>query len=225
MKGLFALLIILLMVNVIVSAEMDGGDVDQPADGDLDAIDQSSDTSETSAGFESTNGEITTVDESGLPIGIQNLRVLHIGDSHTAGAYGQELDRLLRTKFSVVTTAGVCGAKAQYYLDGTENKCSNNPEEKCCGNFYATNNIKETPSKSGYQIGKLIDTLNETSFPPDIFIISLGTNYKNDNFLHSYLLLGRLYKEQYYNTEKNNNKVILIFKITLVNIFIEFIMN
>lgn len=46
-------------------------------------------------------------------------RVLHIGDSHTAGIYGQTMDKLLRSTGAKVTTVGSSSSRPSWFLDGT----------------------------------------------------------------------------------------------------------
>ncbi len=48
----------------------------------------------------------------------RGVRVLHIGDSHTAGTYGQSIDRLMRRTGATVETYGSAGSSAWWWVKG-----------------------------------------------------------------------------------------------------------
>lgn len=96
-------------------------------------------------------------------------RILHIGDSHVVGDYGQWLDHLLRTTGAKVETYGSCGTTSVHWLNGQKTTCGFlEIDESGNGKSYST---KETP-----MINALI-----AEFNPDIIIVSLGTNFKTSS--------------------------------------------
>lgn len=97
-----------------------------------------------------------------------NDRVLHIGDSHTAGIYGQTMDKLLRSTGAKVETVGSSSSRPSWYLDGTPTKWGfySKDEE---GHVDAPANWKEphpTPT-----LPNLINKMH-----PNVIMISLGAN-------------------------------------------------
>jgi hypothetical protein len=49
--------------------------------------------------------------------------VLYVGDSHTVGSFGHELDRLLRTENAEVATYGSCGSSPEWWSTGHPTNC------------------------------------------------------------------------------------------------------
>ena len=86
--------------------------------------------------------------------------ILYIGDSHTAGDYGKEMDRLLKTKSSNVYTYGCVSANAQDFIAGTRT---------CDRGSTFQNQVKD------YTLPKIDDLL--TTHNPNIVIVSLGSNH------------------------------------------------
>ena len=108
----------------------------------------------------------SNIDSSG-PLLKQGTKVLIIGDSHTVGIYGQEMDKLARSTGATVQTYGVAGSSPSWWFSGTKTKCgfySNDAEghKKTAGMGDATPtpNIKELIAKA----------------KPDVVIVSLGAN-------------------------------------------------
>ncbi len=97
-------------------------------------------------------------------------RVLHIGDSHTVGIYGTELDRLLRAAGATVETYGSSGSAPSWWIDGhptTMGWVARHAD----GTVDAPSNWKAphpTP-----KLGELVAT-----FRPSVVIISLGANLR-----------------------------------------------
>lgn len=97
--------------------------------------------------------------------------VLHIGDSHTAGIYGKEMDMLLRKTGAKVTTVGSSGSSPIWWLNETPTKSG----------FYLKDqdgNL-DNPSdwKAPHITPKLINLINK--YHPEIIIFSLGANMIN----------------------------------------------
>lgn len=95
-------------------------------------------------------------------------RVLHIGDSHTAGVYGKELDSLMRNTGAKVQTYGSSGASPSWWINGNITKSG----------FYSKDDKGNIDSPANWQdphlTPLLIDLIKE--FRPNIIIISLGAN-------------------------------------------------
>lgn len=93
-------------------------------------------------------------------------KVLVIGDSHTAGPFGDELDRLLRAKGANVHTVGSSGATADNFITGkgTTNGFSD----------HKTNG--QTQKTAAHATPKLEELINEDK--PDTILVNLGANFR-----------------------------------------------
>ena len=102
---------------------------------------------------------------SGGHIGAGN-RVLVIGDSHTAGLYGDELDRQLRARGAQVHTVGSSGASASNFINGRGTKVG-----------YADHRVDgKTERVASHATPKLEDLINQDK--PDVIVVNLGANFR-----------------------------------------------
>lgn len=117
----------------------------------------------------------------------KNTRVLHIGDSHTAGFYGKEMDRLLRETGAKVRTYGSSGSSPASWFNGFVTKS---------GFYYKDENEKDeipqdwkmiTPEfelelaegiKKDWQTPTKTPNIKDIilEFKPNVIIFSLGAN-------------------------------------------------
>lgn len=93
-------------------------------------------------------------------------KVLVIGDSHTAGAFGDELDRLLRAKGANVHTVGSSGATADNFITG-KGTTVGYADHKANG---------QTEKTASHATPKLEDLINQDK--PDTIIVNLGANFR-----------------------------------------------
>ncbi|MBI6547032.1 MAG: hypothetical protein HY692_09575 [Cyanobacteria bacterium NC_groundwater_1444_Ag_S-0.65um_54_12] len=99
------------------------------------------------------------------------MRVLHIGDSHTVGVYGHEMDQLLRKTGATVATYASAGSAPSWWLNGTVTRSGYLAKDEY-GNVDQPTNWREprvTP--------KLTDLIRR--FQPNILVVSLGANLIN----------------------------------------------
>jgi hypothetical protein len=95
-------------------------------------------------------------------------KVLHIGDSHTVGIYGREMDKLMRATGASVSTFGSAGSSPSWWLQGTTTHS---------GFFGRGEDGKiDSPAdwKTPHKTPKLPDLLKQTQ--PSVIVISLGAN-------------------------------------------------
>ncbi len=92
-------------------------------------------------------------------------KILILGDSHYAGTYGQELDKLLKQSGNIVESYGCVSATAQHYIDGGKH---------CIKPIQGSthNSIQED-----YTLSPITQYLS--TFSPNIVIISLGGNIES----------------------------------------------
>lgn len=122
---------------------------------------------ERSVGESSASGDATS--QSPPPSGGQvksGSKVLVIGDSHTAGAFGDELDRLLRAKGAQVHTVGSSGATADNFISGKGTTVG-----------FADHKVNgQTQKTAAHATPRLEDLINEDK--PDTIIVNLGANFR-----------------------------------------------
>ncbi len=98
-------------------------------------------------------------------------RVLHIGDSHTVGIYGQEMDKHLRSSGAKVETYGSAGSSPHWWINGQTTRSG----------FFGRNQdeVTDKPAKwnDPHPTPKL-NTLLER-FRPNVVVFSLGANLIN----------------------------------------------
>lgn len=95
-------------------------------------------------------------------------RVLHIGDSHTVGIYGQEMDKHLRSTGAKVATYGSAGSSPKWWITGQTTRSG----------FFSRDGEEKTtqPAKwnDPHPTPKLKALLAE--FRPNVVVFSLGAN-------------------------------------------------
>ena len=111
-------------------------------------------------GITCTPGEVRAVN-----IGSAQARILHLGDSHTAGSYGNTIHTLL-SQVGVVETYGCGGAAAATYK--IQGRCG------ASGSIHIDRNNETSQLGAAPYIPNLI-----IDFKPTVVIISLGTNFQN----------------------------------------------
>lgn len=93
-------------------------------------------------------------------------RVLVIGDSHTAGLYGDELDRQLRARGAQVHTVGSSGASASNFINGRGTTVG-----------YADHGMDgRTQKTASHATPKLEELINQDK--PDVIVVNLGANFR-----------------------------------------------
>jgi hypothetical protein len=93
-------------------------------------------------------------------------RVLVIGDSHTAGLYGDELDRQLRARGAQVHTVGSSGASASNFINGRGTTVG-----------YADHGMDgHTQKTASHATPKLEELINQDK--PDVIVVNLGANFR-----------------------------------------------
>lgn len=109
--------------------------------------------------------------QNGKPLIGPGTRVLHIGDSHTVGIYGREMDKLMRSTGAQVATYGSAGSSPSWWLQGTTTRSG----------FYARGEDGKVDSPADWETPrktpKLPDLLKKHQ--PGVIVISLGANLIN----------------------------------------------
>jgi LysM repeat protein len=110
----------------------------------------------------------TATTEDNRPMITENSRVLHIGDSHTVGIYGTEVDSLMRKTGAKVQTYGVAGSSPSWWWNGTTTKCGyvGRDDKGKVDQPPDWRTPRTTPNFSG-----LVQ-----EFQPSVVVISLGAN-------------------------------------------------
>lgn len=102
-----------------------------------------------------------------------NDRVLHIGDSHTVGIYGQEMDKHLRSTGAKVETYGSAGSSPQWWLTGQATRSG----------FFGKDETGKTDAprdwKQPHATPKLPNLMQR--FQPNVVVFSLGANLLGAN--------------------------------------------
>lgn len=96
-------------------------------------------------------------------------RVLVIGDSHTVGTYGAELDRLLRATGARVETRGSAGSSPSWWLTGRPTRCGFVAR-------HADGSVDEPPWNAPHATPLIRDLLGPEGV--DLLIVSLGANMR-----------------------------------------------
>lgn len=98
-------------------------------------------------------------------------RVLHIGDSHTVGIYGQEMDKHLRSSGAKVETYGSAGSSPHWWITGQTTRSG----------FFSRNQdeVTDQPAKwnDPHATPQLKNLLER--FRPNVVVFSLGANLIN----------------------------------------------
>lgn len=98
----------------------------------------------------------------------KGTKILAIGDSHSVGIYGSELDRLLRATGASVRSVGVSGSSPSWWWRGTVTK-SGYVDRKVDGSKDQPKDWRTPRATPSY--AKLLQDVQ-----PDLVIISLGAN-------------------------------------------------
>jgi len=93
-------------------------------------------------------------------------KILFIGDSHSVGIFGQELDRMFRNDpNTIIATYASCGSIANWFFTGKATKC---------GYFYRPSDGRsETGTTAATPL--IEDIIKQ--FQPDYLVVELGGNY------------------------------------------------
>ncbi|GIW23237.1 MAG: hypothetical protein KatS3mg068_2244 [Candidatus Sericytochromatia bacterium] len=117
----------------------------------------------------------------------ENSRVLHIGDSHTVGYYGKEMDKLFRQTGAKVMTLGSSGSTPSSWLNGYVTKSGfrlidETGKDRVPSELRIIDKDTERKLKNGqlkeWQIPTKTPNLNDliSSFRPNVIVFSLGAN-------------------------------------------------
>lgn len=115
-------------------------------------------------------GQQTTPGQGASPVTIgPGTKVLEIGDSHTVGTFGQELDKKLRSTGAQVATYGSAGASASNYIKGT-------PTTYGYSEHHADGTTSTTPYGQSHATPKLEELIEKEH--PNVLVINLGANFR-----------------------------------------------
>lgn len=104
----------------------------------------------------------------GEPLLKPGTKVLHIGDSHTAGIYGTEMDKLMRDTGAKVQTYGVSGSSPSWWWNGTTTKSG------YFGRDEEGNTDRPANWRTPRQTPNLEKLIREQR--PEVLVVSLGAN-------------------------------------------------
>ena len=115
-----------------------------------------------------SSGSSSNSSNSDGPIITPDSRVLHIGDSHSVGVYGHEMDDLMRATGATVSTTAVAGSSPSWFMNGTVGKCG----------YYSKDENGKVVSPADWRtpmqtplLQNMIDT-----YKPSVLVVSLGAN-------------------------------------------------
>lgn len=102
-----------------------------------------------------------------------NTRVLHIGDSHTVGIYGREIDGLMTSTGAKVQTYGSAGSTPSWWLNGHSTKSG----------FYSKDDEGKVDNPANWKEPHPTPKLNNLidNFKPNVIVFSLGANLVKAN--------------------------------------------
>lgn len=110
----------------------------------------------------------------------RKVKILHVGDSHTAGTYGRELYRLLTSEGYEVQAYGCVSAQPLHYLSGGFN---------CRKDWGSSINNQLSEYKTS-SVEELI-----SSFQPDVIVVSLGGNQLKGDTVYNPESINELFKK------------------------------
>ncbi len=113
-------------------------------------------------------------------------KVLMIGDSHTVGAFGTELDKQLRTTGAQVATYGASGSSATQWANG--GTTSSGYVERG-----ANGQVVQPPWNQQHSIPKLEDLIAKEK--PGVIIVNLGANFRGGDPTSQVRSLGEIAKK------------------------------
>ncbi len=104
----------------------------------------------------------------GVPIITSESRVLHIGDSHTCGAYGKAIDAMMRESGATVNTYGVSGSNPRWWFNGTIGKSG----------YFAKDENGRVDQPADWRTPRATPILSELikQKKPTVLVVSLGAN-------------------------------------------------
>jgi hypothetical protein len=111
--------------------------------------------------------------QAASPVNIgAGTRVLEIGDSHTVGTFGQELDAKLRGTGAQVSTYASAGANPSDFVNGTGHKYG-----------YWEKHADGSEKKAGYGTNAAPPKLESliASEKPHVIVVNLGANFRSGN--------------------------------------------
>lgn len=133
------------------------------------------------------SGPATPSTSGASPVKIgPGTRVLEIGDSHSVGTFGKELDRKLRGTGAQVSTYASAGASASTFVKGTPTKYGY--WEKRADGSQVTANYGQ--SKATPKLDNLI-----AREKPHVIIVNLGANFRGGNPKSQVDQLGQIAKK------------------------------
>lgn len=113
-------------------------------------------------------------------------RVLMIGDSHTVGAFGTELDAKLRSTGAQVATYGASGSSATQWANGGTTRSGWVARG-------ANGQLEQPPWNQPHQIPKLEDLIAREK--PGVIIVNLGANFRGGDPTSQVRSLGEIAKK------------------------------
>lgn len=112
-------------------------------------------------------------DSPARPLINPDARVLHIGDSHTVGTYGKEMDKMFRETGAKVRTYGSAGSSPTWWFNGTTTHSG----------FYAKDDEGKVDSPADWRTPHKTPKFSTLiqDYKPNVIVISLGANMLGAN--------------------------------------------
>lgn len=124
---------------------------------------------------------------TGGPTSIGNgTKVLMIGDSHTVGTFGTELDQKLRSTGAQVETYGASGSSASQWVNGGTTSSGFVAR-------HADGSVQQPPWNSRQSVPKLEELIAKNK--PDVIIVNLGANFRGGDPTAQVRSLGEVVKK------------------------------
>ncbi len=135
----------------------------------------------------SSSGNSTPSAPTAAPTSIgPGTRVLMIGDSHTVGAFGAELDAKLRSTGAQVATYGASGSSATQWANGGTTRSGWVARG-------ANGQVEQPPWNQPHAIPKLEELIAREK--PGLIIVNLGANFRNGDPTSQVRSLGEVAKK------------------------------
>ncbi|MBT7903500.1 hypothetical protein HN587_06575 [Candidatus Woesearchaeota archaeon] len=122
-----------------------------------------------------SDGSISATQTTSINLG-EGVKILHIGDSHSAQTYGKELAAQLRSGGATVRHYGQCGSRPSWWLEKDSTKNANSGvsgHATTCGSLFILEDGKKNLVKT--RATPLLPNLM-SEFKPDYVAVSLGAN-------------------------------------------------
>jgi hypothetical protein len=131
--------------------------------------------------------DFSGMNNSGQKLINENTRVLHIGDSHTAGIYGSNIDKMMRATGAKVFTLASSGSSAASWIDGYTTKSGFYYHDETGKNSVPQDWKVMTPAIAeklknhkikDWQVPVKTPNVNDMidKFKPNVIVFSLGAN-------------------------------------------------